>query len=131
MKALFFIFLFLAVSLSAGAQTLQELIVEYEAYCNQTVLDTIQQDGLISYEATNGKDTVWLKPNCSKYKQADDRWDCITADGLILHRGGFDLFAEEDETERVHRPHVCRCKRRRIVPFSEHFWNWVKTRKTK
>ena len=128
------------------AQTLPELIAEYENYCNELVPDTVLQEGLINYDlvpvmrfgeivnyAFANSDTVWQKVKCPEFKDSDrlsftryritNNWEGETTP---LHIEAMSKFRITEKTTRLH---ICTVKRREPRPWSEDFWNWLKAYK--
>ena len=136
-------------------QTFVDLVKEYEEYCQELVFDTITQDGYIEYKLIPVKkkrktihyvygdaDTTWLKPDCPEYKIS---WTSRLLTGnYIISLSNYNLsnLVYDSTKVRSHpiistekvkhttidisRQYVCKCKRRQVEPFSEHFWNWIK-----
>lgn len=136
-----FLILLIFLPITASAQSLPELIREYEKYCAEMVHDTIEVQGTIHYELVpvmdGGKidhytygqaDTTWSKPECPEFKEFS--WLRQTVFRLepemVLYGGG--LFQPEMPQKRITRKYYCLVKRREVDPFSEHFWEWVKSR---
>ncbi len=125
------------------AQSFKDLIKKYESHCNETVLDTIRQHGTVTetFEQINGTyywavklDTVWEAPDCPEYKtpvihfltSAQIHLDVSSAS--LTYTGAIYGSEKGDKKQRsISRDYVCECKRREVEPFSEHFWNWIKT----
>ncbi|MGB0880941.1 MAG: hypothetical protein ACPGTO_10280 [Polaribacter sp.] len=121
-------------------QSLKELIKEYEDYCNEIVTDTIYQNGIITEtlkEVEGGLyqiklDTVWESPNCPEYKDGLISLSYYNIGGSIDLKYQYpegvivDSETSKDRTRPVERKYACKCRRRMITPFSEHFWNWIK-----
>lgn len=132
------------IPMMAISQSFKDLIKKYEDYCNETVLDTIQQSGTVTetFEQIQGSnywaiklDTVWDSPDCPEFK--------ITA-SLRFYNGyptyNFDSSTnttvwtgpisgtENGEKKRrwITRDYICECKRREVEAFSEDFWKWIK-----
>lgn len=132
------------------AQSFQELIKAYEIECSETVKDTIKQNGTVTYKhlpvrnesgdivhfVLGKPDTTWAKPKCHAYKRyASHNWQIgtlsanpsltfTTNDGYILG-----TVKEEPYKSHITRKYVCNVKKREVKPFSNHFWNWIKSRK--
>lgn len=118
---------------------LGDLIRKYERYCNEIVKDTVIQLGVIKerFEAIgNGfyrvrLDTTWTEVDCPEYKHKEllritklpPSNEMTWPEYHVV--GGEDWVARENMRE-VARDYICECKRREIVPFSDHFWEWVK-----
>ena len=129
-----FTIVFLLLSINLGAQSLPELIREYEEWCNETVLDTVmvgvtyelidvpllnESGDTIGYRVTHSNER--LDP-CPEYRDGDGtlyrisapiKWDSWTV-GNSTFKGS--------ESREV----ICECKRRPVVPFGEGFWEWLK-----
>lgn len=150
------VLLFLLLPFMVAAQSFQELILEYEKDCNRLVLDTIDQDGIISYEnipvinesgntinyVLSNPDTVWQEPDCYEYKNSATYYLTssslgiydLVSDGYAINLPGSDIawssFVENIPIHKdyITRQYVCKVKKREVVPFSEHFWEWIKAR---
>lgn len=126
------------------SQSFPELIREYEKDCNSIVLDTIKQHGkirhdlvpvfneqkeIIQYKMTN-RDTIWYEPKCPEYKVDDHLFykvGTISASSNVFWIPIQDGLNEE--TISISRDWVCECKKRKVYPFSDHFWDWIKLQK--
>lgn len=134
--------LLILLPITASAQSLPELIREYEKYCAEMVQDTIEVQGTIHYELVpvmdGGKidyytygqaDTTWSKPECPEFKEFSWARGAVLRfepDDMVLYDGR--LVQSEIRQKRITRKHICLVKRREVAPFSEHFWEWVKSK---
>ncbi|MEX0314730.1 MAG: hypothetical protein AB3N18_11175 [Allomuricauda sp.] len=130
-------------------QDLKQYIQDYEKYCNQIVLDTIEQQGHVteSFKLIDREkgywgvklDTTWYEPECPEFKTTrviywtspTIQWHGVTTDteliGDFVSSGGISGSERGNKKQRpISRDYVCECKRREVQPFSEHFWEWVK-----
>ena len=137
--------------------TIADLIRAYEDYCNEEVADTVEQTGTIAWgmipvKDGEGKivhysmanpDTTWNDVDCPEYKHKIERlrWS-DPGNGILLYEGTSQWFnlsttagplegttkATKHKT-KVTRDYICKCKRREIEPWSDHFWKWIKTEK--
>lgn len=129
--------LLLIITTLTHSQDFKTLIQEYEDYCNQEVQDTVTQTGY-SYTKVldNGEvvveKTVWDKADCPTYKYNESYFNFTT---VAIDYSSHDLYwgngikTEKKESVnrfKVTREYICNCKLRKIIPFSEHFWNWIK-----
>lgn len=130
---------------STKAQTFQELLNDYNNYCNELVKDTIIQYGEVlgSYIPVvddngdickyifRGYDTTWAEPKCKEYKINDYSWGNLTTatsidDGLIKFNQPILsswITPQENIIKQVNRKHVCLIKREK--PTGEDFFRWV------
>lgn len=140
------ILIFLCIASSVlPAQSLPELIQEYENHCNEIVLDTIAIYGysnLLYVPDTERSgnvtrmregtvtDTVWMNAVCPVYRYS------ASDDAMHAFNGAW-KYPETDRTirinpyngqpiKKVEGTKICEVKRREIQPFSNHFWNWLK-----
>lgn len=133
---IFSISISISITTSAiSAQSLPELIKQYEKECSAIVPDTIEQTGKITYDlvpvknangvilhyALGTPDTVWNAPNCPEYKEYHS--------GFIFYNSLNNARASEkaNKTEvSITRKYICEVKLREVEPFSEDFWNWLR-----
>lgn len=131
------------------AQDFAKLVKEYQAECDEIVLDTIKVRGTIKYEllpvydqgelvhyAFGRPDTVWAKPECQEYKHYP-MFYLASAPVLNQSDGFFSLskatiaIAANGHEVAIEKDHVCQVKRRKVEPFSTHFWEWILNRSHK
>lgn len=130
------------------SQSFNELITQYEKECNEIIKDTISQQGIVNYEyipeknskgiidryVIQIKDTTWEKPDCPKYKFNEysgltfSSGTSISLKSSELQSIYYPVYIQETMKIYVSRDYICECKKREIVPFSENFWNWIKTK---
>ncbi len=140
---------------SGTSQSLPELIKLYEDYCNETILDTIDQNGMVyerigpvfqkdsvvGFAGIGVFDTIWKDIYCPSYKE--EKYSYIYHDTSIIINLD-DLVGYRYDQTPVYRPrlqpvdkifikevkkkYVCTVRRREIVPFDENFWQWIKSR---
>ena len=137
-------------------QSLPELIADYEAYCAECVFDTIKQTGVIEWDhvpvydrkgniihySLGEPDTIWNEPDCPIFKHEKIRIESVlwydgsrdyltvTNDGVVSYidnRPIVESTKSEKYKTRIERDYICECKRRRVVAWSDHFWNWLKS----
>jgi len=106
----------------------KELLLEYEAYCSEIVLDTVTEYGRVIPRTQGHTDTAWIGYKCREFKSGGE-----IVMTLGLHPGGWQIVdgmgnVLEDHPGPVHveRLHICAVKRREVEPWSEDFWNWIK-----
>lgn len=116
---------------------LQSGYIEYE------LVPVIDVNGKISHYALGNPDTTWVKCDCPEYKDGNDRvyitgsgaygisssWSTdLINDHLTLEYDSHIPGTTKQEKQRVNitRDYVCEVKKRRVKPFSNHFWNWIK-----
>lgn len=143
MKHILILLIFLPIT--ASAQSLPELIREYEKYCAEMVNDTIEVQGTIHYELVpvmdGGKidhytygqaDTTWSKPECPEFKESSWARGTVLrfepAEMVLYEVSGGRIVQSEMPQKRITRKYYCLVKRREVDPFSEDFWEWVKSR---
>lgn len=124
--------------------TLQDYIKAYEADCYTEVLDTIKRCGTVKYEyipvyenevllhyKAVPVDTIWKTPNTKKYKHETyniisygDITSIVTP-SISTH---YDVYITNQEPE-VCVDYIYTTLKRKVYPFSEDFWNFVKNYK--
>ena len=122
--------------------TLQDYIKAYEADCYTTVLDTTQQCGLVKYDyipvyendvlkhyKAVAIDTVWGKPVHMKPYKYDSEGTWVLGSGISVYTTEFITTFKLDEADEVCIDYVYETLKRRVYPFSEDFWNFVKNYK--
>lgn len=132
------------------SQSLTDLIKQYEKECSQIVNDTIEQDGTVDYSlipvydqnknivhyALGKPDTTWSKPDCNTYKYGYnyvyygvDTVSSYFGNSIIINTTNYPIYKSEKQEKtkvKITRQYVCQVKERKVEPFSDHFWNWVK-----
>lgn len=146
MKKIIFTILILLVSISVQSQDLKKWIAKYEKYCNQKVEDTIKQYGEVTYKhipvkdnqgkilhyVISVKDTVWNAPNCPEFKEEvkTNYGFTFTSDYYVnnasLTPGVISNPIETTKPITVSRKYKCLVKRKKVVPFSADFWEYIK-----
>ena len=144
MKKIATLLIAILISQTSFSQSFKDLIKKYEKDCNTIVKDTIKQYGTITETLVKVKtsnyfqvklDTVWNKPNCAEYKESQNiqfnNGSVIWNNSFSSTTGlnvGYIIGAEkaENKTRAISRDYICNIKKRKIQPFSEHFWNWIK-----
>lgn len=145
-----YLFILLLPCFLQAQQSLPDLILAYEKECEKLVKDTIEQNGVVSYELIPVKagevishyvygnaDTVWNEPNCPEYKYSEFGYTALS-NGITLGYGSNTAFIggnpilsstkQQKQLVRITRQYVCEVKLREPEPFSEDFWNWLKKR---
>ena len=138
MKRLIF-FVTLLVPFLGNTQNLPELIKEYESFCNEIVLDTIKQSGTIMYSydkkgnQAEAKDTIWNKPSCPEFKEGTYKMLSLVTGNkpkywatTELNKNFENKSNEPRYSKKVERDFICECKRRKVYPFDDLFWEWLK-----
>ncbi|MFT6125907.1 MAG: hypothetical protein ACJAVA_000349 [Flavobacteriaceae bacterium] len=149
MKTIKTIILILIVNLSIYGQDFKTLVKQYEKECNTFVNDTINQFGEVNFKhipvkdkkgkilhyVISAKDTVWRKPLCNDFKYEMQTYSGdIVFSGQMFDSSTIALSNVNFGTTQipsqimVRRKHVCRIKKRKVEPFSTHFWEWIKTK---
>lgn len=114
--------------LSMGAQSFQELVLEYEKDCAEIVLDTINQTGYVFPSSENGPDTVWNKCDCPTYKVDETYYGFqIVSDSSMGFYYSPPINEKKKPYREVERIKICRVQKRKVKPFSDHFWSWIKS----
>lgn len=142
------------IKLEVSKEILATLINGYEAHCNEMVADTITQTGTINYKTIpvkdkNGNilhyalgqaDTIWHQPDCPEYKDNGLLWDYYSPPNRFSFSSDISLIEgtnvgaitgttkQHKTTVKIEREYICGVKRRRVEPFSDRFWDWIKTK---
>ena len=105
----------------------KELLLEYEAYCNELVPDTITEFGEVNPIRGGKLDTIWKGYKCREFKHGNrlSFQDCFSGGWQIVDCMG-NVLEESQGPVYVGRLHICAVKRRELEPWGEHFWNWLK-----
>jgi len=105
----------------------KELLLEYEAYCNELVPDTITEYGEVNPIRGGKLDTIWKGYKCREFKHGNRLSfpDCFSGGWQIVDGMG-NVLQESQGPVYVGRLHICAVKRREVEPWGEHFWNWLK-----
>ncbi len=141
------ILILMLIPILAQGQGFKELILKYEIDCNEIVKDTIKQQGIVEYKHVPVKDsdgnimhyvigkskTTWKEPQCNEYKY-DERtifignFNVSMSPYITVDTSGELTISEVINPIKtsIERDYVCDCKKRKIHPFSKHFWNWIK-----
>lgn len=130
--------LLLTLNCQTFAQTLQDYINAYEADCYTEVLDTTQRCGVVKYEylpvysndvllhyKAVAVDTIWETPITKPFKHDD-------FNGFLTIGSGSWVTKTEEKIEtpvRVCKDYIYTTRKRKVYPFSEEFWNFVKNYK--
>lgn len=91
-----------------GGQTIQDIMVAYDDHCNELVMDTIEQTGVITYDLIpiknkdggidhfvySNPDTSWHKPECPEYKHQE--WYAVSSSGSFNLADGTHYFLMND-----------------------------------
>ena len=105
----------------------KEILLEYEAYCNELVLDTITEYGKLMPYKQGLPDTAWIGYKCGEYKHSDRSVLFGTlAGGWQVVDGMGNVLEDHPDPVYVKTIHICSVKRAMVEPWSEHFWNWIK-----
>jgi len=107
----------------------KELLLEYEAYCNEIVLDTITEYGKLMPYKQGLPDTAWIGYKCGEYKHGSPIVMTIGSlrfGGWRVVDGMGNVLEDHPDPVYVKTIHICSVKRARVEPWSEHFWNWIK-----
>lgn len=131
--------LLLTLSCQTFAQTLQDYIKAYEADCYTEVLDTTQICGVVKYDylpaysndvllhyKAVAVDTIWENPTTKAFK-----YDDFNNGYIMIGRGSW-ITKTEGEIEapvRICKDYTYTTLKRKVYPFSEDFWNFVKNYK--
>lgn len=110
--------------------TLQDYIKAYEADCYTQVLDTVKRCGTVQYEYIpayeNGVllhykavpvDTIWELPKTEMYKYDDGNYSIISS---------WSINTKQTEEKQVCVDYIYTTLKRKVYPFSDDFWNFVK-----
>ena len=106
----------------------KEILLEYEAYCNELVLDTITEYGKLMPYKQGLPDTAWIGYKCGEYKRGSPivLTTGLRSGGWQVVDGMGNVLEDHPDPVYVKTIHICSVKRARIEPWSEHFWNWLK-----
>jgi len=105
----------------------KELLLEYEAYCNEIVLDTVTEWGEVKPIRGGKLDTIWEGYKCLNFKHGNRlSFPGCYAGGWQIVDGMGNVLEESSGPVYVGRLHICSVKRREVEPWSEDFWNWIK-----
>lgn len=141
---LLLIMLMVSIITSGQEPSYLELRKEYREYCNQIVIDTVLQTGIVKYEIGDGlklipKDTVWNKAYCDDYVNDNYYSGNIWSGNRMLLSSGvsynlcssIDSIAWIDHSEpsvetfttKITRDKYCKVKQERET--QEGFWEWI------
>ena len=118
------------------SKSMKDLIIEYEAYCEEEVTGYTTQYGMVRHEAETGItesgglyirkgsaiDTVWFDYTCPEYQQYD--LSCFTP--RIKEESGTWMYASDSIEEPISRQVECQMKRRYFCSWGDDFWEWIK-----
>lgn len=149
MKKITFFLAFICLPLFVSAQSFTQLVKEYESECARIVPDTTEQTGVVTFDIvptfdSKGKvshynygssDTTWAKVECPTYKNPTSFWTVnLATTDFTWHGAGGNVVIICDSTsdkkfkKQIKRQHICMVPDRQVEPWSEHFWNWLKTK---
>jgi len=106
----------------------KELLLEYEAYCSEIVLDTVTEYGKLMPYKQGLPDTAWIGYKCGEYKHGSPivLTTGLRSGGWHVVDGMGNVLEDHPDPVYVKTIHICSVKRARVEPWSEHFWNWIK-----
>jgi len=118
--------------------------IEQNGYIEYELIPVVTESGTVSHYALGNPDTTWNKVDCPEYKEGDNQelvWSSITsgyyigsdmedlssASLTLEHLGPVDRSTKQEKQRiSITRQYVCEVKKRQVLPFSHHFWNWIK-----
>jgi hypothetical protein len=139
------ILILLALAGRGQINDLKQLHKQYIEYCNETVTDTIIENGsvinnkkvpiygtckdIVGYQMIEG-DTTWKGYKCGEYKDDNNYWLIPGGDNVLTWRlDTLGWIGVEYASCKVTRKHPCILKREK--PTAEGFYKWVYKQITK